>query len=194
MGQGVRAISRVAGLCAIAAAVGVTPVAPLPVSRADDPSPLFALVDAATQRLQTAEPIAAAKWKSGAPINDPARVQQVLNSVTADAATQGVDPERVRTIFKNQIDATEAIQFLRFAQWKLDPSSAPVDPPDLTASRAAIDALNRTMVDQITVHWSLLNGQGCSAALDAARTSVVGLRGLDPFYQQALSFATHSYC
>ncbi|MCH9666310.1 MAG: chorismate mutase [Actinomycetia bacterium] len=178
----------------IVAVVGVAAVAPLPGARADDPSPLFALVDAATQRLQTAEPIAAAKWRSGASIEDATRVQQVLNSVAAAAATRGVDPDRVRGFFEDQIAATEAIEYMRFAEWKLDPSAAPVSPPDLAASRAAIDVINHTMIDQIALQWPLLNGLGCRAALDGALTEVIHARGLDPFYQQALSFATRSYC
>ena len=40
-------------------------------------------------------------------------------------------PTSVRRIFTDQIDATEAIEDTRFAQWKLDPESAPGVAPDL---------------------------------------------------------------
>ncbi len=169
-------------------------VAPSPGAQADAPSPLFTLIDAAAQRLQTAEQIAAVKWNTGGPIEDPSRVQQVLNSVTTAAAAQGVDPSRVRTVFENQIAATEAIQYARFAQWKLDPVAAPAEPPNLSVSRTLIDTINKTMVEQIARNWPLLNGPGCAAALDAARSSVVDMRHFDHLYQQAISFATHSYC
>lgn len=109
----------VAGL-AVAGAFGAAAPA-----QADDGGPLTALVDAAAQRLQTAEPVAANKWNTKGPIEDPARVEQVLTSVATDASARGVDAQRVRRIFADQIAATEAIQHSRFAQWKLDPAAAP---------------------------------------------------------------------
>ena len=100
-------------------------------------------MDAAAERLQTADPVAASKWLTKASIEDPARVAQVLTAVTAQAAGAGVDPDYVRQVFTDQIGATEAVEYSRFAQWKLDPAGAPTDAPDLSASRSAIDALNR---------------------------------------------------
>ncbi len=79
-------------------------------ARADDVSPLFELVDAATQRLQTAEPVSASKWRNGGSIEDPQRVEQVLAAVGADATGKGVDAEYVRRIFTDQVHATEAIE------------------------------------------------------------------------------------
>jgi chorismate mutase len=105
--------------------------------------PLYGLVDAATQRLQTADPVAASKWLSGGPITDPARVQQVLAAVSADAEKAGVPSDYVTTLFVDQINATEAIQYSRFSWWKLDPAGAPQSAPDLAASRALIDGLNQ---------------------------------------------------
>ncbi|HUO39125.1 MAG TPA: chorismate mutase, partial [Mycobacterium sp.] len=53
-------------------------------AHADPPSPLDALVDAAAQRLQTADPVAAVKWQTGSNIDDPPRVSQVLGAVSTD--------------------------------------------------------------------------------------------------------------
>jgi len=163
-------------------------------AHADDADPLFELVDAARQRLQTAEPVAATKWRNGGSIEDPQRVDQVLAVVGADATGKGIDEDYVRRIFSDQIHATEAIEYTRFAQWKLDPGSAPGVAPDLAASRAIIDRLNADMVEQVAMHWSVLHSPDCIDALDAAKTAVANARGLDPLYQQALSFSTHSYC
>jgi chorismate mutase len=163
-------------------------------ARADNTNPLFDVVDAATQRLQTADPVAASKWKTGGSIEDPQRVEQVLGAVTADATGRGVDADYVRRIFTDQIDATEAIEYTRFAQWKFDPGSAPGVAPDLSASRAIIDHLNAEMVEQVALHWSVLHSPDCTATLDDAKTAVANARMLDPLYQQALAFSTHSYC
>jgi chorismate mutase len=182
--------------CAVAVYV-VLAVTAMPVTataRGDDANPLLELVDAATQRLQTAEPVAATKWINGGSIEDPQRVEQVLSAVASEATGRGIDPGFVRQAFTDQIHATEAIEYSRFAQWKLDPGSAPGVAPDLSSSRATIDRLNAEMVDQVAVHWSVLHSPDCSRVLDDARTTVTNARMLEPFYQKALAFSTHSYC
>jgi chorismate mutase len=160
----------------------------------DDANPLFALIDAATQRLQTAEPVAATKWLNGGSIEDPPRVEQVLNAVAADATRKGVEPDYVRGVFTDQVHATEALEYSRFAQWKLDPAAAPGVAPDLTSSRETIDRLNSQMVDQIAMQWAVLHSPDCGRLLADAKTAVTAARSLDPLYQQALDFSTHSYC
>jgi chorismate mutase len=114
--------------------------------------------------------------------------------VGADAKGRGVDGDYVRQIFTDQVHATEAIEYTRFAQWKLDPGAAPGVAPDLSASRAIIDRLNAEMVEQVAMHWPVLHSPACVGTLEDAKTAVANARGLDPLYQQALSFSTHSYC
>jgi chorismate mutase len=170
------------------------PIGVAPIARADDPSPLYRLVDTAAQRLQTADPVAAFKWVKGGPIDDPPRSRQVVDSVGIDATKQGIDPQPVRTIFTDQVHATEGIEYSRFGQWKLDPAAAPTTAPDLSASRAAIDGFNHQMVSEMALHWASLRGPACGLQRDDAVRAVIADRQLDPLYQQALTFATHSYC
>lgn len=175
-------------------ALAMASIATAPPAAATTPNPLTALVDAAAARLLTADPVAAFKWRSGGSIDDPARVDQVLAAVTDDAVAQGVDPDFVDRIFSDQIDATEAIEYTRFAQWKFDPSQAPATAPDLAASRSQIDDLNRTMVDEIAGQWTVLHSPGCAADRDDAVRRVEAARHLDRLYRQALGAATRSYC
>jgi chorismate mutase len=100
----------------------------------------------------------------------------------------------VRTIFTDQIAATEGVEYTLFGQWKFAPSTAPTTAPDLADSRAAIDGFNRTMVEQIALQWNSLHGSGCDTELREATDAVAGARALDPLYRQALSSATRSYC
>lgn len=177
-------------------AVGVALVlvaTPIPAT-ADVPSPLFALVDAAAQRLQTADPVAASKWTTGGPIEDHAREQQVIDAVTAQASQHGVDDGYVQRVFRDQISATVGVEYGRFSEWKLDPASAPTAAPNLSESRTTIDGLNRTMVDQIATQWNSLHSPSCVTDLEAARNAVVDARGLDALYQRGLMFATGAYC
>lgn len=168
-------------------------LAAAPVATAE-PSPLYTLVDTVTQRLQTAENVAAFKWVNGGPINDPPRVAVVLDTVAADATAQQVDAMYVRAVFQDQIDANEGIQYTRFGQWKLDPAVAPVTAPDLSVSRDAINGFNKTIVNEISLHRDTLLGPACRQALGSAEQAVIHDRALDPMYAQALTTATESYC
>jgi chorismate mutase len=163
-------------------------------ARADDGAQLFELVDAAAQRLQTADQVAATKWLSGGSITDPVRVEQVLTAVAQQAESAGVPADYVTTVFTDQINATEAIQYSRFSWWKFEPSAAPLTAPDLSASRELIDELNRRMVAEIAEDWPVLRAPDCDAALRSAKTSVAEARALDPLFRQALDVATRSYC
>ena len=163
-------------------------------ANAEPESPLYALVDVAAQRLATADPVAAYKWINGGPITDPQRAGQVLDTVGNDAAAHGIDQQYVRTVFEDQIDATEGIQYTRFGQWKFDPATAPTVAADLAESRSAIDGFNKKMVDEIALQWDSLHSPECAADLTSATSAVVSARHLDALYQQALSSATRSYC
>ena len=178
----------IAASLSIRALVGASP------SQADSPSPLLGLVDAAAQRLQTADPVAAVKYKTGGSVDDPQREQQVIDKVTAAAAAKRIDSGYVEEIFRNQIDATDAIEHARFADWKLDPLAAPATAPNLSASRAAIDQLNQTIVNEIAAQWDPLHSPNCAVDLKNALSTVISERELDDLYQRALTYATHSYC
>jgi chorismate mutase len=180
---------------ALRALLAALPAATLLATQARaDTSALTELVDAAAKRLQVAEAVAAFKWTTNAAIEDPERVQQQLAKLSADAAGEHIDPDYVSRVFTDQINATEAIEHSRFAQWKLNPSSAPATAPRLSESRSTIDGLNQTMLNQMVVHWDLLHSPACAPQLDAARAVVIKTHQLDGLYQHALSVATQSYC
>ena len=167
---------------------------PIAVANSQPENPLVPLVDAAAQRLQVAEPVAASKYLDGGVIQDPTREQQVLDAVAVEAADHDIDPIYVTEVFRDQIDATVAIQYARMAQWKLDPDSAPDNAPDLSSARTTIDELNRQMVAEMADDWSVLHSPMCVPDLDAAKAVVAQARGMDPLYRQAIDFATRNYC
>jgi chorismate mutase len=164
-------------------------------ANADPASPLHRLLDTAAARLATADPVAASKWvNNGPPIDDPPRAAAVLDAVGAEANAHGIDPTYVRAVFTDQIHATEGIEYMRFAQWKFDTSTAPTTGPDLSESRTAIDGYNKTMVEEIARQWNSLHGPACPVDLQNAIEAVATGRALDPLYRQALASATRSYC
>jgi chorismate mutase len=189
-----RAAALLGGMTSIGTGIAMSIGGLAPRAHADTPSPLTALVDAAAQRLQTADPVAANKYKTGGAVDDPAREQQVIDTVTAAANAKHIDAGYVRDVFRNQIDATDSLEHSHFAQWKIDPASAPATAPELSASRDLIDKLNETMVNEIAAQWGPLHAPTCNTDLENAKNNVVRARQLDPLYQQALNYATHMYC
>lgn len=165
-----------------------------PPAHADDAVALHDLIDAAAQRLLIADPVAANKWLTGGSITDPARVEQVLNGVGADAQSRGIAADYVQQIFRDQINATEGVEYSRFADWEFDVSPPPTTAPDLSSSRSEIDALNRKMVNQIALQWPVLHSPSCFNELAMAKTDVANARSFDELYRQALDTATKSYC
>ena len=187
-------MSRNRRVLLVAASLLVGHIGLATAANAEPVSPLYRLVDTAAQRLATADPVAAFKWINGGDITDPQRVNQVMDAVGSDAAAHGIDAQYVATVFTDQINATEAIEFTRFAQWKFDTSTAPTTAPDLSESRSAIDGFNMTMVDEIALQWNSLHSPMCANELNAATAAVGAARQLDPLYAQALEAATRSYC
>jgi len=176
-------------------AIGAVTLLAIPVpSRADTANPLAELVDAAAGRLQVADDVAAVKWRTGGAIEDPVRVQQQLAQLADDAARNDLDPAYVQRIFGDQIAATEAVEHHRFAQWKLDPATAPASAPELAASRARIDGFNREMLTQIGLRRQQLHSPECAALLDEAVREVSAARRLGEFEHGALTSATREYC
>ncbi|MGV9801562.1 chorismate mutase [Mycobacterium sp. NPDC003449] len=181
------AVAMVAALC-------LMPVSSGAIAGADAPGPLAKLVDDAAQRLQTADPVAATKYLTGGSVDDPAREQQVLDSVGTLAATRHVEPGFVHDVFRDQIDATDSLEHSRFAGWKINPGQAPRSAPDLSSSRDEINQLNQSIVDDIAEQWNVLHATTCPGDLAQAKTAVSDQRHLDPLYRQALDYALHRYC
>jgi chorismate mutase len=163
-------------------------------ARAAPSSALIPLVDDAAARLQTADPVAASKYRIGGAVDDPDRENQVIDAVTADADARHLDTGYVHDVFRDQIDATDSVEHSRFAQWKIDPGHAPTSAPELSASRDTIDALNRAMVGDIATLWAALHAPSCPTELRHALTAVTASRHLDEVFQQTLAYATHRYC
>ena len=179
----------------VAGSLLVGPLGVTATAHADPAGPLYRLVDTAAQRLATADPVAAFKWvNAGPPIDDPPRAAAVLDAVGADAYAHGIDANYVRTVFSDQIHATEGVEYIRFGQWRFDASVAPTTAPDLSESRTAIGGFNKTMVDEIALQWNSLHSPMCATDLEDATDAVAIDRQLDPLYRQALTSATRSYC
>ncbi|MDI9977610.1 chorismate mutase [Rhodococcus sp. IEGM 1307] len=156
--------------------------------------PLEPIALAVSLRLATADAVAAAKWGTSSPIDDPAREAQVLGAVASQAADEGLSAGRVQQIFRDQIEANKEVQRALFGWWSVAPGAAPTVRPDLTQVRPVIDRQNTDILLQLREQEAVLAGPGCVPALVDAAVAVTAEQRLDPLHQATLARALVSIC
>ncbi len=156
--------------------------------------PLEPIALAVSLRLATADAVAAAKWGTPSPIDDPAREAQVLGAVASQAADEGLSAGRVQQIFRDQIEANKEVQRALFGWWSVAPGAAPTVRPDLTQVRPVIDRQNLDILLQLREQEAVLAGPGCVPALVDAAVAVAAEQRLDPLHQATLARALVSIC
>ncbi|MFW2241022.1 chorismate mutase [Rhodococcus opacus] len=156
--------------------------------------PLEPIARAVSLRLATADAVAAAKWGTPSPIDDPAREAQVLNAVATQAADEGLSAARVQQVFRDQIEANKEVQRALFAWWSVAPGAAPTVRPDLSQVRPVIDRRNSDILLQLREQEAVLAGPGCVPALVDATVAVAAEQRLDPLHQATLARALVSIC
>jgi chorismate mutase len=135
------------------------------------------LLELVLARLRLSDQVAAAKFGTGAPIDDPARERQELAAIRRQATSTGLDERAVVGFFTDQITASKMVQRSLFRRWTDHPDQAPTDRPDLGALRAELDRLTTGLLDQ----------------LGRQRDDGVAVpAGLDPLHRDALRIALRS--
>ncbi|MCZ4551135.1 gamma subclass chorismate mutase AroQ [Gordonia rubripertincta] len=155
---------------------------------------LTGLTSAIADRLALADTVAASKWASGAAIDDPAREQVVLDSVTLLAAERELDPAYVRMVFRDQIEASKTVQRGLFAVWSSPGGVPPAGSPDLGPVRTAINALNVEIVDQLAAQEAILSGSLCLPGLAGSTVTTIAAKQFDPLHIAGLIQAESSLC
>ncbi|MGW0534067.1 chorismate mutase [Streptomyces sp. NPDC003032] len=157
-------------------------------------APLRPLADLSAQRLATADLVAAAKYGTGGPIDDPVREKQVLDAVAQEAREIGGDPEATVRIFRDQIEANKMVQRGLFRRWDADPSQVPKERPDLAEVREKINRVNGRLVRGIAASVGARTAPYCGGALTAAAAHVRRADRLDALHTLALGRALRSVC
>ncbi|MEU1329629.1 chorismate mutase [Streptomyces sp. NPDC005865] len=155
---------------------------------------LRSLADLSAQRLATADLVAAAKYGTDSPIDDPARERQVLEAVARQAEEAGADPEATVRIFRDQIEANKVVQRGLFRRWDADPSQAPKDRPDLGEVREEINRINAELVRGIALSPEARTAPYCGGVLTVAAVRVRHEDRLDGLHSVALGRALRSVC
>ncbi|MFD9884498.1 chorismate mutase [Streptomyces alboflavus] len=152
------------------------------------------LSELSARRLATADLVAAAKYGTGAPIDDPARERQVLDAVARQAEQIGADPEATVRIFRDQIEANKVVQRALHRRWDADPASAPTERPDLAKVREEINRVNGELVHAVAASAPARTAPYCRGLLTASTAVVVHERRLDALHAGALVRASRSVC
>ncbi|MFD8986017.1 chorismate mutase [Streptomyces sp. NPDC059564] len=183
--------------CGSTRTTGADPVRSGPVasSSAMAEQALGTIARLAAERVMTADTVAAAKWGTDQPIDDPAREKTVLGNAAARAAELGIGQATVQRIFKDQIDANKDVQRALFAQWRADPAARPTHRPDLaTQVRPVLDRVDGRLLTAIKEAEPLLSRPGCDALLERGKVTTVRAMGLDAVHRSGLDQALAHTC
>ncbi|WP_406390302.1 gamma subclass chorismate mutase AroQ [Streptomyces sp. NBC_00887] len=186
---------------AVAAAVCAGPAAAAPAAPGADArhggdalARLRPLVDLSARRLATAGLVAAAKWGTGRPVDDPVREGQVLDTAAGQAREAGADPGATVRIFRDQIEANKLVQRALHRSWDENPADAPTDRPDLAEVREEINRVDVGLVRAIAGSAAARAAPSCGGTLRAAQASVRRDPHVDRLRTAAMTYALRSVC
>jgi chorismate mutase len=158
-------------------------------------SRLSPLTDIVVRRLLISDEVAASKFGTPKPIDDPVREQQELEKVRRRAAALDLDPHATVQFFEDQIKASKVVQEGDFTRWTAHPEEAPTTRPSLDQIRAELDELTTELLDELKTTQQLRGlPLSCSVQLRIATQIADVFDGLDPLHRHALDIATQSVC
>ncbi|MFK0223990.1 gamma subclass chorismate mutase AroQ [Streptomyces vinaceus] len=140
------------------------------------------------ERVRAAEEVAAAKWGTPGPVEDPDRERRVLADVTERAAELGIAPDLVRSFFEDQFEASKAVQRALHERWRAQPTGRPKRSPVLAAEvRPVLEDIDERLLATLGQAADLLSGPRFRALLEQERDSAA--RSLDPVHRRGLERA-----
>ncbi|MDR0279582.1 MAG: gamma subclass chorismate mutase AroQ [Paucimonas sp.] len=115
------------------------------------PATLSALLDGIDQRLAIAEAVALHKWGTGQSVQAEDREQQVVAQARSQAASHGLDEQRVGDFFNDQIEANKLLQYGALSGWHAEGRvSDNLAQRDLTRDlRPSLDRLRDQLLRQL---------------------------------------------
>lgn len=157
--------------------------------------PLGPLTDLVIQRLKVSDQVAAAKFGTGLPIDDPVREQQELAAVRQSAISLGISPDATVSFFQQQINASKVVQHGLFDRWTAHPDQAPTSRPDLGTIRTELDQITTELLQQLVAQQPVLSHEfGCQLDLSVADATGELLDHLDALHRHALQVALSQTC
>ncbi|GGX00733.1 chorismate mutase [Streptomyces lomondensis] len=156
---------------------------------------LTSVTELIAQRLLLADKVAAAKYGTDTPIDDPAREAQILDDVRARAAALGLDPDAVAAVFRDQIEANKLVQRGLYARWDAHPGERPTERPDLAKEvRPALDRITTQLLAALQDTERSRAVPSCGPRLAAAAGWSAYTHRLDALHLKGLGRALPSVC
>ncbi|MFG1905770.1 gamma subclass chorismate mutase AroQ [Kribbella sp. NPDC048928] len=153
------------------------------------------LTELVIQRILVGDDVAASKYFSGKPVEDPVREQQIIESVRASAVQLGIDPDQTAAFFQAQIEASKVVQRGLLAYWAAHPDQAPTSGPDLNVIRDKLDSLStQLLAELVRVDDLRQSGLRCDISLVVADATGAARHHLDQLHRQALRTGSAATC
>jgi chorismate mutase len=181
-------------IVALAPLAGACSTQPTAMPGASSPvAALRELVDLAVQRIQLSDQVAAAKFGTPQPINDPAREQQLLDTVAKTAPDLGVDPGEAGRFVRDQIEASKIVQRGLSAVWTTHPQQRPTTRPNLTTQlRPQLNRITTDLLAALRASRAARHARSCPAELSTVSHGAAGQ--LEALHRDALAVALRSVC
>jgi chorismate mutase len=153
------------------------------------------LAELVIERLALAQHVAAAKYVSGAPIDDPVREQKMLRSAGFALNAIGFDHAAGMQFFRDQIEASKVIQRGLHHRWQRHPEDIPAINPGLLAQvRNNLEYINTQFIRQFKCMGELprLGQEDVTDLIDRRCCAALSARQLPRLHRSAALFATRS--
>ncbi|MFI8829962.1 chorismate mutase [Streptomyces afghaniensis] len=159
------------------------------------PADLASVTELLAQRLLLADKVAAAKYGTDTPIDDPEREARILDDVRARAAGLGLEPDAVAAVFRDQIEANKLVQRGLYARWDAHPAERPTERPDLAKEvRPALDRITTQLLAALDETERARALPSCGPRLATAAGWSAYTHRLDTLHLKALGRALPSVC
>ncbi|WP_198154273.1 gamma subclass chorismate mutase AroQ [Catenuloplanes japonicus] len=183
------------GLCTLMLTGALASTA-TPAAAASTAPRLTSLVGLSAERILLADKVAAAKFGTTSPIEDPVREQVVLDQAAALAAEAGLDTAETVTFFRAQIESSKLVQQGLFDLWTAHPELAPAERPDLaTEVRPELDRITIAFIGELSATDELrAPTTRCRVSLVVAEHKADRQYHLDRLHERALRDAITPVC
>ncbi|MFF3565335.1 gamma subclass chorismate mutase AroQ [Streptomyces sp. NPDC002574] len=175
----------------------VAPVSPASSWAARAPAPAWAttLVRLYAERLATADTVAAAKWGTDRPIDDPARERRILAGAAERAGALGVSPALATRVLTDQIEAGKLVQRGLYRSWERHSAQRPRTRPDLARTvRPRLDRVDAELLSALAAAGRGPAGERCTALMARAATARAAADRLDALHRLGLARAREHTC
>ncbi|MFE4293154.1 chorismate mutase [Streptomyces sp. NPDC056647] len=156
---------------------------------------LTPLTDLFAERLLIADKVAAAKYGTDRPIDDPARERKILDDAAARAVGLGLDPDAVVAVFGDQIEANKLVQRGLYTRWDAHPEERPTQRPDLDKEvRPALDRITTQLLNTLVATEGVRSSPSCEPRLHGAAAWSAYGHELDVLHLRGMKRALPSAC